>query len=86
MLLTKRARLRRHRADGYVLGPGEHVDVPTGIAVFAHHDVPDPPPLAWAERLHRVARWSPMPAGGHFAATEQPELLARDVAAFFAEL
>lgn len=69
-----------------MLGPGEHVDVPTGIAVFAHHDVPDPPPLAWAERLHRVARWSPMPAGGHFAATEQPELLARDVAAFFAEL
>lgn len=76
-----------NRTTGYVLGPGEHVDVPTGIAVFAHHHVPDPPPpLAWAERLYRVARWSEMPAGGHFAATEQPELLARDIAAFFSRL
>ena len=39
-----------------------------------------------AERLYRVARWTPMPAGGHFPATEQPELLARDIAAFFAQL
>lgn len=72
---------------GYVVGPGEHVDVPTGIAVFAHHHVPDPPPpRAWTERLYRVARWTPMPAGGHFAASEQPVLLARDIAGFFARL
>lgn len=76
-----------NRAGGYALGPGERVDVPTGIAVFAHHHVPDPPPpRAWAERLYRVVRWRRMPAGGHFAATEQPELLAGDIAAFFAHL
>ncbi len=27
-----------------------------------------------------------MPRGGHFAAAEEPELLARDIAAFFGEL
>jgi hypothetical protein len=27
-----------------------------------------------------------MPRGGHFAAVEEPELLARDIAAFFAGL
>jgi hypothetical protein len=26
-----------------------------------------------------------MPSGGHFAPVEEPELLARDIAAFFAE-
>lgn len=76
-----------NRATGYVLGPGERVDVPTGIAVFGRHHVPDPPPpRAWAERMYRVVRWTPMPSGGHFAATEQPELLARDIATFFARL
>jgi hypothetical protein len=27
-----------------------------------------------------------MPSGGHFAAAEEPERLARDIAAFFAEI
>jgi hypothetical protein len=27
-----------------------------------------------------------MPRGGHFAAAEEPRLLAQDIAAFFAEL
>jgi len=27
-----------------------------------------------------------MPSGGHFAPVEEPELLARDIAAFFAGL
>jgi hypothetical protein len=27
-----------------------------------------------------------MPRGGHFASAEEPELLARDIAAFFAGL
>jgi pimeloyl-ACP methyl ester carboxylesterase len=27
-----------------------------------------------------------MPRGGHFAAAEEPELLAQDIAAFFAQV
>ena len=69
------------------LGPQEFVDVPTGIAVFANNFVDEgTPPREWAERLYNVRRWTPMLRGGHFAAAEEPELLARDIAAFFAGL
>jgi pimeloyl-ACP methyl ester carboxylesterase len=33
-----------------------------------------------------IRRWTAMPKGGHFAALEQPALLAGEVAAFFREL
>jgi len=69
------------------LGPGDRITVPTAIAVFANQLVSDGcPPREWAERLYNVRRWSPMRKGGHFAPAEQPELLARDIAAFFADL
>jgi len=69
------------------LGPEDFVEVPTGIAVFASTFVDEgTPPREWAERLYNVRRWTPMPSGGHFAAAEEPELLARDIAAFFAGL
>jgi pimeloyl-ACP methyl ester carboxylesterase len=67
------------------LGPQDFVGVPTGIAVFAHQFVDEgTPPREWAERLYNVRQWTVMPRGGHFAATEEPELLARDLAVFFA--
>jgi len=69
------------------LGPQDFVNVPTGIAVFANTFVDEgTPPREWAERLYNVRRWTPMPSGGHFAPVEEPELLARDIAAFFADL
>jgi pimeloyl-ACP methyl ester carboxylesterase len=65
------------------LGLSDFVTVPTAVAVF-HQFIDDGnPPRQWAERLYSIRRWTPMPAGGHFAAAEQPELLARDIAAFF---
>ena len=69
------------------LGPRDFVNVPTGIAVFANNFVDEgQPPREWAERLYNVRRWTPMLRGGHFAPVEEPELLARDIAAFFADL
>jgi len=41
-------------------------------------------PRKWVERYYNLKRWTVMPSGGHFAPTEEPELLARDIAAFFA--
>jgi pimeloyl-ACP methyl ester carboxylesterase len=76
---------RRHYATP--MGPDDFVDVPTGVAVFSHHFVPEGvPPREWAERLYSVRRWTPMPSAGHFAAAEEPDLLARDIAAFFGDL
>ena len=69
------------------LGPQEFVNVPTGIAVFANTFVDEgTPPREWAERLYNMRRWTPMRSGGHFAPIEEPELLARDIAALFAGL
>ena len=76
-----------NRSHGITLGPDDVVKVPTGIALFAKQFADEGmPPRAWAERLYSVRRWTPMPAGGHFAAAEEPELLARDIAVFFGEL
>ncbi len=75
-----------NRSTGYTLGRGDFVGVPTAVAVFAEQFVPEgSPPREWAERLYNVRRWTPMPGGGHFAAAEEPERLARDIAAFFAD-
>jgi pimeloyl-ACP methyl ester carboxylesterase len=69
------------------IGPEQFVNVPTGIAVFTHNFVDEgTPPREWAERLYDVRRWTPMPRGGHFAPVEEPELFARDLAAFFGGL
>ncbi len=76
-----------NRWHAVTLGPQDFVHLPTGIAVFANQFADDgEPPREWAERLYHVRRWTPMPTGGHFAPTEEPERLARDIVAFFAAL
>jgi len=57
------------------------VDVPTAVAVFPKDLTL--PPRSWAERTYNVTHYTRMPRGGHFAAYEQPELLARDLTEFF---
>ena len=45
------------------------------------------PPRAWtARQLSDLRRWTEMPRGGHFAAFEEPRLLADDLIAFLATL
>lgn len=69
------------------LGRDAVVHVPTAIAQFTHMFIADgDPPREWAERLYNVKRWTSMPRGGHFAAVEEPELVARDIAAFFRDV
>lgn len=65
-------------------GPDDFIDVPCGIARLPR-EAPFPP-REWIERAYRVVHWSELPAGGHFAAMEEPELLARDIRAFFGPL
>ena len=60
------------------------VRVPTAYASFPREILH--PPRAWAERVYDIRRWTIMPAGGHFAALEEPEALAADVRAFFRDL
>jgi len=44
------------------------------------------PPRTWVERGYNVQRWTNMPRGGHFAAAEEPQLLAEDIRTFFRSL
>ncbi len=56
---------------------------PIGFALFPKEI--NVPPRAWVERAMggTLFHWTEMPRGGHFAAMEQPRLLAEDVRAFF---
>ncbi len=59
----------------------EFVNVPLAMA---HFPLEAPfPPRKYVERAFTVQRWTEMPAGGHFAAMEQPALLAADIRTFF---
>ena len=54
---------------------------PTGIAEFPKELRKVPQALA---REHaNLVHWTEMPRGGHFAASEEPELLVQDLRAFF---
>ena len=64
--------------------PGERVEPPCGVARFP---LEEPfPPRRYIERAYEVRRYTEMPRGGHFAALEQPRLLASDLLAFVREL
>jgi pimeloyl-ACP methyl ester carboxylesterase len=62
------------------LSVGQYIEVPAGVATFPK-DLTYPP-RELGERFLRIARWSEMPHGGHFAALEVPDLLAEDIQAF----
>jgi hypothetical protein len=40
-------------------------------------------PKRWAEKYYNLQRWTPMQAGGHFGAAEQPSAIIEDLRAFF---
>jgi pimeloyl-ACP methyl ester carboxylesterase len=63
---------------------GEFVHAPCAMAVFPREI--GFPPRRWVERGYNVQRWAEMPRGGHFAAAEEPGLLAADLREFFREL
>lgn len=58
-------------------------DTPTGVAVFPwdFRSV-----RSFAERANNIVHWTEMPRGGHFAATDAPDLLVQDIRAFFGKL
>ena len=60
---------------------GDFVHVPCAIAHFPKEE--PFPPREWIERGYNVQHWTDMPRGGHFAAAEEPELLAEDIRTFF---
>ena len=68
----------------WAMKPDELVQAPTAVAMFPREI--STPPREWGERSYNIQRWTTMPRGGHFAALEEPQLLAEDVRAFFRPL
>ncbi len=77
---------RRHGewSPGELIGSGRRIDVPTAHALFPREITRSPKSMA--ERVYNIVRWTPMPAGGHFAALEEPEALAGDLREFARQL
>lgn len=57
------------------------VEAPTALAIFPA-ELTFPPRKA-AERYYNLQQWSEMPAGGHFAPAEEPQLYVEDLRRFF---
>jgi pimeloyl-ACP methyl ester carboxylesterase len=57
------------------------VQAPTAIALMPQELTR--PARKWAERYYNLQRWTPMPAGGHFAVFEEPQAMVEDLRAFF---
>ncbi len=62
----------------------DFVTVPVGFVKFPK-ELPTPP-RSYVEKGFNITHWTEMPLGGHFAAIEQPELLANDIKKFFKSL
>ncbi|TNN22009.1 Epoxide hydrolase 1 [Liparis tanakae] len=57
------------------------VDVPTGFACFPEELMHSP--RLWVEQKYRrLVSYTPMARGGHFAAMEEPRLMAEDIQNF----
>jgi pimeloyl-ACP methyl ester carboxylesterase len=80
--ITSSFRLYREtRQNPLRFAPNDRVAVPLAVAQFPKEVWM--PPRSWVERVFTgVRQWSRMPRGGHFAAFEQPQLLADDIRAF----
>ncbi|MCI0606824.1 epoxide hydrolase [bacterium] len=59
------------------MSKGMRVEVPGFVACFPKED--PMAPRDWTERGYNIQRWTHLPSGGHFAAWEEPELLAKDL-------
>ena len=62
----------------------QRVEVPTACTAFPKEFRFTP--RRWLEARYNLARFTIMPSGGHFAASEEPELFVDDVRAFFRDL
>ena len=72
------------RAAPLAFSPEDFVHAPCAVARFPREITF--PPREWVERGYNIQRWTAMSRGGHFAASEEPALLAADLREFFRPL
>ncbi|MGW0659960.1 epoxide hydrolase family protein [Streptodolium elevatio] len=84
---TAHSAARLYYENAHTVSPtaGQRIEVPTGCAYFPAEKL-GTPSRRWAERQYNITHWTDMPAGGHFAAMEEPEALVDDIRTFFRPL
>ena len=82
--ITSSTRIYYENAKGQVANPIGYINVPTGVALFPAEIFITP--RAWVAAAYDLRHWTVMPAGGHFAALEQPQLYLQDLREFFRPL
>ncbi len=75
----------RLHAEAPLIPDEARVQVPMGYVLFPK-DIYRPPKSVAERGYANIQRWTVETSGGHFAALERPDVLAREVRAFFAPL
>ena len=71
---------RNHRP--WFIPEGKTISVPVGYAEFPK-EMLRPKKLLAEKTYINIKRWTKMSKGGHFAALEHPQLLAKEICSFF---
>ena len=72
---------RREEGGRFFPKDFKKIEIPTAAAIFPA-EMSEWPPRSYVERIFNIKQWSVMPAGGHFAALEKPDLLVNDIRKF----
>ncbi|MDA7576850.1 epoxide hydrolase [Candidatus Pelagibacter sp.] len=72
---------RREEGGRFFPKDFKKIEIPTAVALFPA-EMSEWPPKSYVERIFNLKQWTEMPAGGHFAALEKPDLLVNDIRKF----
>jgi len=72
---------RREEGGRFFPKDFKKIEIPTAAAIFPA-EMSEWPPKSYVERIFNIQQWTEMPAGGHFAALEKPDLLVEDIRKF----
>ena len=72
---------RREEGGRFFPNDFKKIEIPTAAAIFPA-EMSEWPPKSYVERIFNLKQWTEMPAGGHFAALEKPDLLVNDIRKF----
>ena len=72
---------RREEGGRFFPKDFKRIEIPTAAAIFPA-EMSEWPPRSYVERIFNLKQWTEMPAGGHFAALEKPDLLIEDIKKF----
>ena len=81
IVLANSTEISREEGGRFFPKDFKKIEIPTAAAIFPA-EMSEWPPRSYVERIFNLKQWTEMPAGGHFAALEKPDLLIDDIKKF----